>query len=622
MYNEKTSTEALPFILSFSLLLVIITFLSVASVLSIKCTPNSSDCSHRLHTQVKKLKGKSSRGWDIISFVFIYGTFFGFYILTFLSFALPGISYTASKDTWSCSKFDFCGETKEHWGAPLWVGSLFNSFLKLPPYYDFARDIPIQNACVPAIYAFFQVSLFCLACVPVFQCRGLIRSFIRLCGCCCGRFRCSSGCTTWMRSHIGDQTLFHRITGFVFLFSLFGGTLLWVVSMGSTCLFPWMTIPQTGNVKGSSFNATLAQHVACGAFVTHTDTSGIVVDVENNLWQGWSGRHSGLGYLQRLWAGYGSFLSNSWFDPRNNILFARLMGFLVIFFGLTLRWWCNENNQKKKKKTFGTGCQRFSIVTHTVITVLVLFVATYARFEIMHQALPTWFFLLVDCFVERYFHTYYNNEIFVAKTKAAELSSSSSSSMKYRFDIYINDDIRVDDKQWLFVRGKSMRSWYPLTYIKPAHPQKKKMSYAAFIYQYTTFALSYILIFGYGVLVFSLETYYSICAKVALLLLMVMIASIALGLFLNTDEVYRLMSLLRNETIPCRCCQTENTARRNDAATTDAATKTGFTGSIISVGCNEDSIGMALKGMKFVDVCGPYEGERPPFVVEVNIKES
>ena len=63
-------------------------------------------------------------------------------------------------------------------------------------------------------------------------------------------------------------------------------------------------------------------------------------------------------------------------------------------------------------------------------------------------------------------------------------------------------------------------------------------------------------------------------------------------------------------------------SKKNDAATTDAATKTGFTGSIISVGCNEDSIGMALKGMKFVDVCGPYEGERPPFVVEVNIKES
>jgi hypothetical protein len=392
-YNERTPMEALPNILCFAL------FLLLAFIFTIhvfkqedRCT-TKSDIGKRCIEQIAAFQTSTS---GFISFLLIYFSFFGFYLVTLLSFSLPGLSFTGSKDSFYCYIFDICGETDEEWGSSLWVGSLFNSFLKLPPYYDFSPHITIQKVFVPAIYGFYQVSLFCLACVPVFQCRGLIRTFFRTI-----KMILPIDIVQWIKMNMIDSTLFHYISGFMMLISLYIGTLLWLLTMGSTCIFP--SIIALGSSNHTPINITLAQYVACGAFVPHTklDDNGTekIIDVYDTKWIGWSGRYSEKGYFSRLWAGYGSFVSDSYYDARNNIIFCRLVGFIIIFFGLTLRWYSATANST-------STCRNISINIHWILSILMIVIATYSRFEIMFQALPTWFFLCIDWIVEASLHTY------------------------------------------------------------------------------------------------------------------------------------------------------------------------------------------------------------------------
>jgi len=258
------------------------------------------------------------------------------------------------------------------------VGGLFGTLLPVPPSYCLdclpgGDGVPIQRIMVPMIYAVMHGSMLSLVLLPVPMWRGTLRWLTLATPNNRGLFP------------VEDAVWLHKLFGVLMLVGLFLAGLFWLSAMGSTCM-------------ATATSEPVAIRRACQAF------SPDVVDAKKGPIPQTNSVSEWIIMPDLL---FDSFGGASFFDPRDNVLFLRMLAWPLLFFVIPL--------------IFRRGDIRFPLwvpqwvvrnwweiatYTHYATAYIVLALAIYARFEAFFFTLITWGILILDKAWEWTVHNY------------------------------------------------------------------------------------------------------------------------------------------------------------------------------------------------------------------------
>lgn len=254
------------------------------------------------------------------------------------------------------------GVGKNSWGG------LWGTFLAIPPQYciDCFEDgsgVTIQRILVPLIYGVMHTAMLSLGLMPIPLCKGLLRDFTNAA-------RSSRGCFP-----IEDSVWLHKVFGALMIGALFIGATLWLIAMGSTC-------------TGFATDDQTAIDLACTAFapVIFDAKAGPIPQVNNVST-----------FIMMPDLLFDSIKGASFFDPRDNVLFLRIVAW-ACFFGVTPWIALRDKTTFSRFVPHWIARNWFEIVTYSHIFVAwaAVIMALYARFEVFFGVLLPWTLLIVD----------------------------------------------------------------------------------------------------------------------------------------------------------------------------------------------------------------------------------
>jgi len=228
------------------------------------------------------------------------------------------------------------------------------TYLGVGPQYTaiLGKGDPNADIAIPLLFGVMHSLLFVFGSIPVPMARGFWRDV--------------SYWMPFMRKvlPIDDHIFLHKFFGYLALFCLFWGALIWVFVLGiQKCFF--------GTNKA-----------ACTGF-----------DPVN------------IGIVE-------------WFNPFINVVMLRVIVIFTWFFGIT---WMRYQNEPPKYWFFGLCCCRrlpttfrqhwfeFAYILHVTIALATFILAEAARFQVFYPVMATWFLYIVDSWREVLFMTFHSN---------------------------------------------------------------------------------------------------------------------------------------------------------------------------------------------------------------------
>jgi hypothetical protein len=240
-------------------------------------------------------------------------------------------------------------------------------FLSVPPQYSL-KESQLQAVMVPILYGVMHTALYNLGMLPVGMMRGLLRDIAIA----------YPGIRKYVP--IDDMVWFHKLTGTLCIGAIVVGSLIWLIAMAPSC------------IDGSATNNQVAQAAACDAF------DPIIVDATTEI-------NDELLFDSIRGAAYA--------DPRDNVLFLRIMVWTVWPFGMPLINWVNVRPRPQWLPAF-VKRNFFEIIwiIHFYGAIISLIAALYARFEVFYLMLISWGLWTLDKWRDMIFSTF-NTEIIV-----------------------------------------------------------------------------------------------------------------------------------------------------------------------------------------------------------------
>eukprot|EP00038_Savillea_parva_P028434 m.65060 g.65060 ORF g.65060 m.65060 type:complete len:1150 (-) comp8265_c0_seq1:59-3508(-) len=251
------------------------------------------------------------------------------------------------------------------------------TFLPLPPQYclDCLPDgdgVPIQKVMIPMVFGIMHTALLSLGLLPIPLCRGLLRDFAS-----------SNEYRAWFP--VEDNVGLHRLFGYLMLGALLFAPFLWLIAMGASCL-------------GSATDNAKAQELACTAFAP------LILDaVEGPLPINQDVNPRVISTVLR----FDSFRGGSFFDPRDNVLFLRILAW-ILFYGVT-PWIINRDRTYFASWIPGFLKQwwfEWATYSHYVVGYVATLCALYARFEVFFPVVVGWQLLVYNNYRELVLHTF------------------------------------------------------------------------------------------------------------------------------------------------------------------------------------------------------------------------
>eukprot|EP00041_Stephanoeca_diplocostata_P037456 m.1419500 g.1419500 ORF g.1419500 m.1419500 type:complete len:912 (-) comp25040_c1_seq2:1340-4075(-) len=318
------------------------------------------------------------------------------------------------------------------------TGGYFGSFLPVPPQYD-VDNVPIQRSLLPVIYGVMHTALFSLGLLPVAMCRGMHRDLMNwspnvLCA--------------WIP--LDDMTWLHTVLGVWALAAVVMAATIWIVMMSLSCY-------------GHASDNEEAQRRACLAFNPE-----IVDTVANDIFY------------------FDSIKGASYFDPRDNVVFLRILVWFIWLFGLPLV----VLGTKEPPKFLPTFVQRLwweiCFYVHFLGAWITVLTAYYARFEVFYPTIAGWGLLAIEYMRERAFHVH-RTDLIVNPTLEASLSAAPLPTTVFvdenthrpttmRFLFPRPRTFRAAAGQWIYVRCPSInRVWHPFSLASASHDSQLKL---------------------------------------------------------------------------------------------------------------------------------------------------